>query len=94
MRLDPPGGGRGGGRKVEGVDVIRWHVTLAAAKRHAIYDFWPFPFDDGVVFEAGSKKLTGVAMSQNRFLAGGKKPKPELETLARELDANRPASLV
>lgn len=78
---------------VDGVDVIRWRIALAPAKKQAVFDFWLFPFDDGVLFAAGKNQPLGVAMSQNRFLAEGKKPRPELQLLARELQANRPAKL-
>ena len=57
-------------------------------------DFWLFPFDAGVIFAAGVSEPSKIAMSQNRFVAEGKKPTPELQMLAGELHANRPKNLV
>ncbi len=79
---------------VDGVDVLRWHIALATAKKQPLFDFWLFPYDDGIGFAAGTDRLTGIATSQNRFLAEGKKPRPELQALARELQVNVPAKLI
>jgi hypothetical protein len=79
---------------IDGIDIIRWRIGVATAMKQPVFDFWLFPFDDGVVFAADHHEPMGVAMSQNRFLAEGKKPKPELQAIARDLQASVPTKLV
>ncbi|MER2559217.1 MAG: hypothetical protein ABTQ32_00765 [Myxococcaceae bacterium] len=76
---------------IDGVEVTRWKVALATAKKKPLYELWVFLVDNGTVFDAGSTKPLGIGVFQGRFVIDRKqKKRPELIELARQLQANVP----